>query len=161
MKKENIIVYAVSVLIALGTGTLATYFTSTGMNLLYSEIKTPPLSPPSILFPIVWTLLYFLMGVSSAMIWLEKSPEKSVIRRRSLVVYSASLIVNFSWCFVFFNFRAFGIAFAWLLLLLALILKTICEYRKINPKAAYLQIPYAVWVCFAGYLTCAIWVLNG
>ena len=159
--EEKLKVYAVSVLIAVGAGALAAYLTEAGMQSLYATINKPALAPPAILFPIVWTVLYFLMGISAGMIWREKSPEKAAVRRRALIVYALSLAVNFSWCFVFFGWRSFGFAFVWLLLLLALIIKTICEYRKINPQAAYLQIPYALWVCFAGYLTCAIWVLNG
>lgn len=158
--KNKINVYVVSILIAMGTGALASYFTSEGMQTLYAEIQTPPLAPPAIVFPIVWTLLYFLMGMSAAMIWANDEPEKASTRRRALVVYAASLAVNFSWCFVFFSFRAFGLSFIWLLALLALILKTICEYKKISPRAAYWQIPYAIWVCFAGYLTCGIWLMN-
>lgn len=158
--KDKINVYAISVLAALGVGALAAYFTSAGMTTLYAEIQMPPLSPPAVIFPLVWTVLYFLMGISAAMIWAEKSPEKAVIRRRALILYAASLAVNFSWCFVFFNFRAFGCAFVWILVLLALVLKTICEYRKICPRAAYWQIPYALWVAFAAYLTCGIRLLN-
>ncbi|MBQ7331948.1 MAG: tryptophan-rich sensory protein, partial [Opitutales bacterium] len=158
--KDKINAYVVSILIAMGVGALAAYFTSAGMRTLYAEIQTPPLAPPAVIFPIVWTALYFLMGLSAAMIWAEKSPEKAAIRRRALIIYAASLAVNFSWCFVFFSFRAFGVSFVWLLVLLTLVLKTICEYRKISPRAAYWQIPYAVWLCFAGYLTCGIWFLN-
>lgn len=158
--KDKINAYVISILIAMGVGALAAYFTSAGMKTLYAEIQVPPLAPPAVIFPIVWTVLYFLMGMSAAMIWSEKDPEKAPIRRRALIVYAASLAVNFSWCFVFFSFRAFTLSFAWLLVLLALVLKTICEYKKISPRAAYWQIPYAIWLCFAGYLTCGIWFLN-
>lgn len=158
--KDKINAYVISILIAMGVGALAAHFTSAGMTTLYAEIQTPPLAPPAVVFPIVWTVLYFLMGLSAAMIWSEKDPEKAAIRRRALIVYAASLAVNFSWCFVFFSFRAFGLSFVWILVLLALILKTICEYKKLSPRAAYWQIPYALWVAFASYLTGGIWALN-
>ena len=152
--------YAISVLIALGVGALAAYFTEYGMRTLYAEIRVPVLSPPSALFPVVWTILYFLMGVSAAMIWRERSPETAGTRRISLILYGLSLAVNFSWCFVFFGGRFFGFALVWLLVLLALVGGTVFEYRKISAVASCLQIPYVLWLCFAGYLTCAIWILN-
>ena len=125
--EEKLKVYAISVLIAIGTGALASYLTESGMHSLYATINKPTLAPPSVLFPIVWTALYFLMGISAGMIWLEKSSGNAVVRRRALMFYGLSLLVNFSWCFVFFSFRSFGFAFVWLLLLLALILKTIYD----------------------------------
>ena len=158
--KDQIKTYLVSVLIAMGVGALAAYFTSDGMRSLYATILVPPLAPPAAAFPLVWTLLYALMGVSAAMIWRERNPENRATRKCALGIYALSLFVNFSWCFIFFGFRSFGFAFAWLLFLLILILKTIVEYKKINSVAAYLQIPYFIWVCFAGYLTCAIWLMN-
>ena len=150
--------YIISVLIALGIGGLSAFFTRNSMD-LYSSINTPPLSPPSILFPIVWTILFVLMGISAAMIYTDTNA--SVLSKKSaLFTYTLSLIVNFFWSIIFFNFRAFLFAFLWLLLLLFLIVRTIMKYYKINPTAAYLQIPYLLWVTFAGYLTFAIWLLN-
>ncbi len=150
--------YVISVAIALAVGALSALLTINSMD-IYGEVVTPPLSPPSILFPIVWTVLYILMGVSAAMIYTSNSAPKPQ-RKRALYTYAASLIVNFFWSIIFFNIRAFLFAFIWLLLLLFLILKTIYQYYKIEPIAAYLQIPYAVWVAFAGYLNFGIWYLN-
>ena len=150
--------YIVSVFIALGVGGLSALLTMGNMD-IYKEITTPPLSPPSILFPIVWTVLYILMGISAAMIF--KDNMASVKKKKiALSPYASSLIVNFAWSIIFFNFKAFLIAFLWLLLLLYLIIKTIVLYRKINKAAAYLQIPYAIWVAFAGYLNAGIFILN-
>ena len=150
--------YIISVLIALGVGGLSAFFTRNSMD-LYSTINTPPLSPPSILFPIVWTILFLLMGISAAMIYTDTNASQ-LSKKSALSTYALSLIVNFFWSIIFFNFRAFLFAFIWLLLLLFLIVRTIMKYYKINPTAAYLQIPYLVWVTFAGYLTFAIWLLN-
>lgn len=155
---EKIKPYIVSIALSLGVGTLAALLTRDTMN-IYEELVRPPLAPPAILFPIVWTALYILMGISAAMIYNHRAEEPAAVRD-ALTVYGMSLVVNFAWSLIFFRFRAFLIAFLWLLLLLYLIIRTILAYRKISPPAAYLQIPYAVWVTFAGYLNLAIWLLN-
>ncbi len=150
--------YIISILIALGVGGLSALLTMGSMD-IYKEIKTPPLSPPSILFPIAWTALYILMGISAAMIY--KDSFASVKEKKlALSPYASSLIVNFAWSIIFFNFRAFLVAFVWLLFLLFLIIRTIFLYAKINKTAAHLQIPYAIWVAFAGYLNIGIFLLN-
>lgn len=156
--KSKIKPYIVSILIALAVGGLSALLTRGSMD-IYNDIIKPPLAPPSILFPIVWTILYILMGISAAMIYTTEYADDEE-KRTALKTYGASLAVNFLWSLVFFNLRMFLTAFAVLLLLLFLILKTISEYKKINPLAAYLQIPYALWVAFAGYLNIAIWFLN-
>lgn len=150
--------YAVSILIALLVGGASAFLTRNNMD-IYDELITPPLAPPSILFPIVWTVLYVLMGISAAMIYTAKD-EPFKERYSALAIYASSLVVNFSWSIIFFNLKAYLFAFIWLLFLLFLIVKTIMQYKKIRPIAAYLQIPYAVWVAFAGYLNLGIWVLN-
>lgn len=156
MKKVK--AYVISIVIALLTGGLSALLTAGNMD-LYGEINTPPLSPPSSLFPIVWSLLYILMGVSAAMVCTSENVKKTV-KQQALIIYGISLFVNFFWSILFFNLRAFLFAFIWLLLLWGLILKTITEYFKIDRLAAYLQIPYFLWVTFAGYLNFGIWLLN-
>ena len=126
---------------------------------LYDEVIQPPLAPPAILFPIVWTALYVLMGISAAMIYSSEMTPKSE-RTAALMPYGASLFVNFFWPILFFNLKAFLPAFIWLVLLEFLVVMTMISYRRIDPKAAYLQIPYALWVAFAGYLNLAIYLLN-
>lgn len=155
---RNLKIFAIAIAIPLAIGGLSALLTRGNMQ-IYSEVRTPPLSPPTILFPIVWTLLYILMGVSSAIIWANR--EKDIEAAQSgLAAYAVSLAFNFTWSILFFNFRLFGFSFVWLLALWILILVTILQYRKISPTAAYLQIPYAVWVAFAGYLNAGIWWLN-
>ncbi|MBR2444388.1 MAG: tryptophan-rich sensory protein [Clostridia bacterium] len=146
--------YVISILIPLGVGIFSSLFTRGNMD-IYSTINVPPLAPPSILFPIVWTILYILMGVSSGMIY--TSGQKS---GRALTIYGISLFVNFLWSIIFFNLKAFLFAFIWLVLLIFLVAFTIVEYLKINKVAAYLQIPYLLWVAFAGYLSFGIFLLN-
>ena len=150
--------YVISILISVGVGALSALITRGNMD-LYDEIKTPPLSPPSILFPIVWTILYIMMGISAAMIYLNRTSDFKK-RTAALATYASSLIVNFAWSIIFFNFRAFFLAFIWLLLLFYLVVKTIVQYRPIDRVAAYLQIPYVLWVAFAGYLSFGIWILT-
>lgn len=155
---ENILVYAISIGIALLVGGLSALVTGGSMG-LYEDIITPPLAPPSWLFPVVWTILFILMGISAAMIYNDRKASMAQ-KKSALYTYALSLIVNFFWSIIFFNLRAFFFAFIWLVLLLYLIINTILKYYKIKPLAAYLQIPYAIWVSFAGYLTLAIWILN-
>ena len=150
--------YVIWIALALGVGILAALMTRGSMD-IYQTVVTPPLSPPSILFPIVWTILYVLMGVSAAMIYKKRELQEDAVKK-SLTTYLLSLIANFVWSLIFFNVRAYLVAFIWLLLLLYLIIDTIVQYKKIDPLAAYLQIPYALWVTFAGYLNVAIWLLN-
>lgn len=155
--KEKIKSYAFFILSALAVGGLSAFFTRNNMD-INNDLLMPPLSPPPILFPIVWSILFILMGISAAMIYNSDAPKSQ--KYTALKIYALSLAVNFSWNIIFFNLRAFGFAFFWLLLLLFLIILTIIKYFKIQKIAAYLQIPYALWVTFAGYLTAGIWWLN-
>ncbi len=157
MKKQTRI-YIISIAISLGVGIVSALLTMGNMN-IYEEVNTPPLSPPSFLFPVVWTILYILMGISAAMV-LTTGTSPLAKRKEALTVYGLSLFFNFFWSIIFFNLRAFLFAFVWLVVLLALIIFTIVKYFKINSTAAYLQIPYAIWVTFAGYLNLGIWLLN-
>ena len=156
--KKKLQSFIISIVIPLSVGIISALLTQGNMN-IYEEVVTPPLSPPSFLFPIVWTVFYILMGISAALIYTDNNALKR-IKDRALYTYAASLFVNFFWSIIFFNMRAFLFAFIWLLLLLFLIISTITQYKKINQTAAYLQIPYAVWVAFAGYLNFGIWFLN-
>lgn len=151
--------FIISIVIALSVGGLSALITMKNMKQLFLEIETPPLSPPSILFPIVWTILYALMGFSSAVIFEHRS-FKQHEADRGLILYGVNLFLNFFWSIIFFNMHAFTFAFIWLLILWSVILAMIAEFYKVNRLAAYLQIPYAVWVTFAGYLTFGISVLN-
>ncbi len=156
--KRKIKVYGLAIAIPLAVGLLSAWLTRGSMS-IYGEVETPPLSPPSVLFPIVWTILYVLMGVSSAMVWLNREKDPAAADA-GLGYYAASLAFNFAWSIIFFNFRRFLFAFIWLVILLYLILRTIAAYRRVSPAAAYLQIPYTLWVSFAGYLNFGIWYLN-
>lgn len=150
--------YIISVLIALGIGGLSAFFTRNNMNVFDNIIK-PPLTPPMWLFPVVWGILFILMGIGAAIVFVKCGGNKEICRD-ALFFYSLQLIVNFFWSLIFFNMQSYLFAFIWLLLLLALIIIMIIKFYKISPLAAYLQIPYALWVAFAGYLNLAIFLLN-
>ena len=156
--KPYILPYAVGIAIPMTVGIISAALTKDSMK-VYEDLNSPPLSPPSFIFPIVWSILFVLMGISSAMIYIdrEKNPESA---KKGLIWYAVSLILNFSWSIIFFNMQAAFFALLVLIVLLYSIIRTILEYRKVTPIAAYLQIPYALWVAFAGYLNAGIWLLN-
>ena len=153
--KEKLKTYIISIVIPLIVGGLSAMFTFSNMN-IYDEINKPFLSPPGVVFPIVWTILYILMGISSAMIKLSNSENKA----DALIIYRFSLLINFFWSIIFFNMRAYNFAFVWLIALWLFVLYTIIKYSKINKTAAILQIPYLLWLTFAGYLNLMISILN-
>lgn len=156
--KPYILPYSIAIAIPLTVGIASAALTKDSMD-VYSELNAPPLAPPAFLFPIVWSVLFILMGISSAMIFTskERNPEAA---KRGLIYYAVSLALNFAWSIVFFNLQAAFFALLVLIALLYCIVRTILEYRKVWPVAAYLQIPYALWVGFAGYLNAGIWLLN-
>ena len=148
--------YIISILIALGVGGLSALLTSGNMN---NDFIAPPLSPPPVLFPIVWTVLYTLMGISVALVY-EKGKEENIDISSALGIYLIQLAVNFFWSIIFFNMQAYLFAFIWIILLWILIITMIKRFYEISPSAAYLQIPYLLWVTFAAYLNLAIYILN-
>ena len=157
MKKSNWKTYAFWILITEAVGALSGWLTREGSKIFSESVAQPPLSPPAILFPIVWGILYALMGYSAARIYMAP-PSKE--RSRGLNIYIVQLVVNFFWSLIFFNAQAYGFAFFWLLLLWALVLWMILTFRKSDPLAAYLQIPYLIWLTFAAYLNLGVWYLN-
>lgn len=151
--------YIISVVIALAVGGLSTLLTKNNMG-VYDNIVRPALAPPMAVFPIVWSILFILMGISSGIVWVNraKNPEAAF---EALRVYGLQLMINFFWSIIFFNMQAYLFAFIWLILLWIFILIMIVKFKKISPLASYLQIPYLLWVTFAGYLTLMIYLLNG
>lgn len=142
-------------LIPLAVGALSAFLTRNSMN-IYELIQQPPLAPPSWLFPIVWTLLYILMGISSYLI----STAYSEYKNEALILYGLQLILNFIWPLIFFLGQNYLIAFVVLIILWYVVLKMIQAFAEIRPLAAKLQIPYLIWLTFAGYLNLMIYFLN-
>ena len=138
-------------------GALAGFLTREGTRLYNVTAVKPPLSPPPIVFPIVWVILYAILGFGAARIFdAPPSPERTRARR----LFWLQLVFNFFWSLIFFNLQAYGFAFAWLVVLWVLIVLMILSWRKIDPLAAWLQVPYLLWVTFAGYLNFGVWMLN-
>jgi tryptophan-rich sensory protein len=153
MKKAK--TFILSILLSLTVGGLSALATASNMN-IYDKITPPPLAPPGWLFPVVWTVLFILMGISAAIIFTSKSRKKD----DALFVYAVSLVLNFSWSIFFFNMQSFIVAFVILVALWLSIIITMIKYFKIKKSAAWLQLPYLLWVTFAGYLNLAIIYLN-
>lgn len=149
--------WLLSVALSLSVGGLSALATRGSMDL--SGVSMPPLSPPPVVFPIVWGVLFLLMGISAARVWLRREADPAPASA-GLAAYASSLVVNFTWSIIFFNFRAFFAAFLWIFLLWFLILRTIFLYRRVDRAAALLQIPYLLWVTFAAYLAGGVWLLN-
>lgn len=149
--------YLIWILFTEAVGALSGWLTREGTKLYAQSIVKPPLSPPGIVFPIVWVILFALMGIGAARIWL--SPP-SARRSRSLALFFAQLFFNFFWSVIFFNFQAFGFALLWLAVLWALIWGMLLSFQRVDRPAAWLQVPYLLWVTFAGYLNLGIWLLN-
>ena len=150
-------VYALWISICEAVGFLAGILTRQGTQIYAQTAVKPPLTPPGWLFPVVWGILYALMGIGAARITLAPSSPQ---RNRGLNLMIAQLTVNFFWPLLFFNAGAYGFALLWLLLLWVLVLWMILAWRKVDPPAAWLQIPYLLWLTFAAYLNAGVWYLN-
>ena len=124
----------------------------------YGAMNKPPLSPPGWVFPVVWSILYLLMGYASYRIW--TSDALGADKRRALLLYGAQLLANFVWPLLFFGGEMFLAALIWLVFLWILIFLTIRAFSKIDERAGDLLIPYILWVTFAAYLNLGIYLLN-
>lgn len=124
----------------------------------YGMVTKPPLSPPAILFPIVWTILYVLMGVGSYLVLTSDGSKEEI--KSALSVYVWQLLVNFLWPTFFFNFGWYLFSFFWLVLLWILVLIMLIRFYRVSKVAAYINIPYLVWLTFAGYLNLGVYFLN-
>ena len=149
--------YAAWVLLAEAVGGLSGWLTREGTKLDTESIVQPPLSPPAIVFPIVWAVLYALMGVSAARVWMAPPSDD---RRLGLGLFAGQLAFNFFWSIIFFNLQWFGFALLWLFVMWALIAAMVLVFYRVETLAARLQLPYLVWVAFAGYLNAGVWLLN-
>ena len=155
--KSKKVTFIICVAIPLIVGAASAFLSGGGMDIFEKVIK-PPLSPPGWLFPVVWTILYVLMGVASYLVYTSGKNSKDIML--ALTMYGYQLAVNFFWSIFFFNFELYLFSFFWLILLWILILVTILLFYQISKSAAYLMIPYLIWVTFAGYLNFGIWLLN-
>lgn len=122
----------------------------------FKGINTPSITPAPAVFSVAWTILYLLMGISAYLVY----ESKGGMTKKSLALYIAQLAVNFLWPVFFFRLHAFTFSFIWLLLLLVLVIMMTVNFKSIRPAAGYLQIPYILWLVFAGALNCMVITLN-
>lgn len=140
--------------IPLAAGGLSALLTRGSME-SFEALNKPTLSPPGWLFPVVWTVLFVLMGIASYLAAVSGGPN-----RTALAVYGVQLLFNFVWPLLFFRLAQYLPAFIWLVILWVLILVTAVLFYRISKPAGYLMLPYLAWVAFAGYLNLAIFLLN-
>lgn len=157
MNKQKWKIYGFWIGLAEAVGALSGFLSRDGMKNFNEYVAQPPLTPPPALFPIVWAILYALMGYGAARIY--QAPQ-SAQRQKGLNLYVAQLILNFFWSLIFFNAQAYGFALLWLAALWVLVLLMILSFRKTDPLAAWLQLPYLLWLSFAAYLNAGVWYLN-
>lgn len=146
-------IYIQSILLPVLIGVIIGLITSSSMD--YSTLIKPPLAPPGILFPIVWTILYVLMGVSYGILKSNKQTDDEIN-----FIYYFQLGVNALWSIIFFNLKWRFFAFLWIILLIILVIDMIRKFYNKNQLAGLLQIPYLVWIVFAAYLNFSIYLLN-
>jgi tryptophan-rich sensory protein len=155
MLKKNLSTLIIFILIPIAVGMVSSVLAGNIAG-TYGQLTQPELSPPAAVFPIIWTLLYTLMGISSFLIFVSESPEKE----KALWIYFLQLFINFLWSPIFFGLQLYLLGFLWLLLLIVLIVIMIRRFYSIDPIAAYLQIPYLLWCVFAAYLSYGIYTMN-
>ncbi|MBR6108716.1 MAG: tryptophan-rich sensory protein [Clostridia bacterium] len=147
--------YAAGIGIALAVGLISALASMEGMK-RFAQLSQPPLAPPGWLFPVVWTALYTLMGISAARVYLKNTMDT----RPALLIWSAQLIVNALWSPLFFSLGLRLAAFVWLLILIVLVVRMIADFKKIDIPAGNLQFPYLIWLLFAAYLNMGTYLLN-
>lgn len=144
----------ISILIPNLAGFLGNLFGNSATN-FYNIVK-PSFTPPSIVFPIVWFILFTLMGISSYIIWSSESKDK----KNALIIYGIQLFFNSLWTFFFFNLGLYLFSFIWILIILILVIIMFYKFYKINKTAALLQIPYVLWLIFASIINFNVYLLN-
>lgn len=155
---KKIIGYFLAILISQSAGIIGSIFTSKSVSTWYATLQKPVFSPPNWIFGPVWIVLYTLMGVSSYLIWQERSNHK--FAKIALIIFGFHLVLNALWSIIFFGFKNPGMAMLEISALLVFIIIIIVLFYKINPRAAYLLIPYLAWVSFASVLNYYLWKLN-
>lgn len=137
-------------------GAFSALFAGGSFSAFYQSLEQPPLAPPGWLFPVVWSILYVLMGVSAYLI----SGSNKAGRKTALVLYGLQLFANFLWTPVFFGLKSLKGAAAVVIVMLILIIAMMISFYRINKTAVYLNIPYLLWTAFAAYLTIGVLVLQ-
>ena len=153
------------IILSEGAGVIGSVFTAPAIPGWYAALARPALAPPNWVFGPVWTALFLLMGVAAFLVWKQHSDILKNVRvlrmwRVGMSLFIAQLVLNVLWSFIFFGLHSPGAAFAYIFLLWLAIVATIAAFAKVSRPAAWLLVPYIVWVTFATYLNYMIWVLN-
>ena len=157
MKKHNISDMLIYIISAEVIGAVSALLAG-GFSDFFNKYEEPPLLPPGWLFPVVWTILYAVMGYSAYLV--THSYGETAQKKTALTIYWAQLALNFRWSIIFFRFEALWLAFVVIMALWVMIIAMILSFRKISPLAAYINIPYLLWVTFAAYLNLATAIIN-
>lgn len=150
---EKLKIYLKSISIPIIVGIVVGLVTSSSID--YNTLQKPPFAPPSIAFPIIWTILYTIMGISYGML-----KSKNLINKQIDLVYYIQLTVNALWAIIFFLLKWRFVAFIWILILDLLVVLMIIQFYKKDKLAGLLQIPYLLWAVFASYLNLFVYILN-
>lgn len=143
--------------IPLAVGGLSAWVTRGAME-EFQTLNQPPLSPPGWMFPVVWTVLFILMGIASYLVVRSRGSERAI--QRTLIFYGIQLAMNFFWSILFFNLGMYLVSFFWLVLLWCFILLTTMQFAALDRRTFWLMLPYLLWVTFAGYLNLGVYFLN-
>jgi benzodiazapine receptor len=155
MKKINYPALIFSIVLCESAGIIGSLFTASAISTWYVSLIKPSFSPPNWLFGPVWVTLYLLMGVSLYLIWKKGKKNSGLIK-----LFLIHLVLNAFWSVIFFGFKNLGLAFAEIMILWVIILYLALKFYKVNKTAAYLLVPYQLWVSFAAILNLSIWLLN-
>lgn len=154
---KSIKLFLICVAIPLLTGGIAGLLTKNSMA-VFESINKPPLTPPGWLFPVVWTILYFMMGAASYLVLTSDASFRDI--SIAMKLYGIQLVFNFLWSILFFNLQLYNVSFLWLVILWLLVLATLLAFSQISRTAALFMVPYLLWITFAGYLSLKIAILN-
>lgn len=157
MKTKSLAVLLICIIIPVTVGSISGIATNSGLSDWYVALNKPSFNPPNFIFAPVWTALYTLMGISLFLIW--QSPRNKT-RTHALIIFGIQLFLNFIWSFLFFYFQQPALAFIEIIMIWFAILFMIILFYRANKWAAFIQIPYFLWVSFASVLNAAIWKLN-
>lgn len=157
-KKFQPIPFFISLAITLGIGFVASIFTRPEIKNWYITLQKPSFTPPNWLFPVAWTLLYILIATAAYLVW--KRRDRSSVYKTTVVIYSIQLALNFSWSIVFFGMHQIFGGLVIIVLLLVCIVLNIAWFGKFTKVAAWLLVPYILWVSYAALLNLNIYLLN-
>ena len=150
--------FIIAVFICQAVGIVSGLLTQNEMTTWFSSLNKPSWNPPAYLFGPVWTTLYLLMGISLWLVWKSNAPETQKLRAE--LTFALQLFLNFMWSILFFNIHSPALAFVDIVLMIVAILMTIGRFARISRLAAWLLVPYLMWVCFATVLNYRIWAMN-